>query len=69
MVVDWFEFDFIVVGVGLVGCLLVNCFSVDFNYCVLLFEVGKFDIYFWIYILVGYFYCIGNLCVDWMYDI
>lgn len=62
-------YDYFIVGVGFVGCLLVNWFFVDFVNCVLLLEVGGLDNYFWIYIFVGYFYCIGNLCIDWCFDI
>lgn len=61
------EFDYVIVGVGIVGCVFVNCLIEDFDISVLLLEVGGKDDYYWIYILVGYLYCIGNLCIDWLY--
>lgn len=37
------NYDYIIVGVGLVGCVLVNCLLVDLNNKVLLLEVGSKD--------------------------
>lgn len=69
MDVDFGSYDYVIVGVGSVGCVLVNWLSVDFGMWVLLFEVGGLDVYYWICIFIGYIYCIGNLCIDWMYFI
>lgn len=63
------KFDFVVVGVGLVGCVFVNCLFEDGCYFVVLVEVGFLDCNFWIYILVGYFCMMGNLNMDWCYVI
>lgn len=64
-------FDYIVVGVGFVGCVLVNCFFVDFVVLVCLVEVGFSDcmLFFVVYIcmLVGIICLIVNLKWNWMY--
>lgn len=62
---DLGSWDYVIVGVGMVGCVFVNCLLEDLDVNVLFLEVGKKDNYIWVYILVGYFYCIGNLWVDW----
>jgi choline dehydrogenase len=60
-------FDYIVVGGGSAGCLLVNRLSRDPAMRVLLLEAGRKDDYPWIHIPVGYLYCIGNPRTDWLY--
>lgn len=37
------EFDYIICGVGLVGCIVVECLLCDFDVSVCVFEVGGFD--------------------------
>lgn len=49
------QFDYIIVGVGLVGGVMVVCFLEDFVLCVLFIEVGSKDINFFIYIFFGLF--------------
>ena len=61
------SFDYIVIGGGSAGCLMVNRLSADPKNRVLLLEAGKPDTYHWIHIPVGYLYCIGNPRTDWMY--
>jgi choline dehydrogenase-like flavoprotein len=61
------QFDYIVIGAGTAGCLLVNRLSADASKTVLLIEAGPRDTYPWIHIPVGYLYCIGNRRTDWMY--
>lgn len=36
-------FDYIIVGVGFVGCVLVNCLLENLKYKVLLLEIGGLD--------------------------
>lgn len=56
------SYDYIIVGVGSVGCVLVNCLSVDLGSCVLLFEVGDKDSSVFINMFVG----VGKFIVDCM---
>ena len=61
------NFDYIIVGAGTAGCVLVNRLSADPAIRVLLLEAGGKDDYLWIHIPVGYLYCIGNPRTDWCY--
>ena len=62
------EFDYIIVGAGTAGCVLVNRLTADPNNKVLLIEAGDSDNYFWIDIPVGYLYTINNPRTDWCYE-
>ncbi len=61
-------YDYIVVGAGTAGCLLVNRLSANKSKRVLLLEAGGSDDYIWIRIPVGYLYCIGNPRTDWLFN-
>jgi choline dehydrogenase len=60
-------FDYVVIGAGTAGCLLVNRLSADGKHTVCLLEAGGSDNYHWIHIPVGYLYCINNPRTDWLY--
>ena len=61
------EYDYIVVGAGSSGCVVVNRLSADPAVRVLLLEAGGADDWRWLRIPVGYLYCIGNPRTDWCY--
>lgn len=61
-------FDYIIVGVGLVGCVFVNCLFVDGKYLVLLFEVGGSDCNILIVMLMVLFYLMVFKIYNWGYD-
>jgi choline dehydrogenase-like flavoprotein len=61
------EFDYIVVGAGSAGCVLVNRLSADPSKRVLLLEAGGRDNWIWFHIPVGYLFAIGNPRADWMF--
>ncbi len=65
---EYTTFDYIVIGAGTAGCLMVNRLSADKRKRVLLIEAGRKDDYHWIHIPVGYLYCIGNPRTDWLYN-
>lgn len=46
--------DYIIVGVGLVGCIFVEWFSVDLVILVIFLEVGGVDMFVWVFMLIGY---------------
>ena len=54
------EFVYSVIKAGTAGCVLANRLSEDPKTRVLLQEAGGPDIYHWVYIPMGYHYCIGN---------
>jgi len=60
-------YDYIIIGAGSAGCVLVNRLTQDPEVSVLLIEAGAKDDYIWIHIPVGYLYCINNPRTDWCY--
>jgi choline dehydrogenase len=61
------EFDYIIVGAGSAGCVLVNRLSADPSKRVLVLEAGGQDNWIWFHIPVGYLFAIGNRRSDWMF--
>ncbi len=61
------EFDYIIVGAGSAGCVLVNRLSADPSKRVLVLEAGGQDNWIWFHIPVGYLFAIGNPRSDWMF--
>ena len=61
------EYDYIVVGAGSAGCLLVNRLSADSDKRVLVLEAGGRDNWIWFHIPVGYLFAIGNPRSDWCF--
>ncbi len=61
-------FDYVIIGAGTAGALMVNRLSADPHSRVLLIEAGGRDNYPWIHIPVGYLFCIGNPRTDWLYS-
>lgn len=59
------SFDYVVVGVGLVGCVFVNWLFDGGCYMVCLLEVGFVDNYMWIYVLIGYGKMMFYLVYNW----
>ena len=62
------DFDYIVVGAGSAGCVLVNRLSADSRSRVLVLEAGGRDNWIWFHIPVGYLFAIGNPRSDWMFQ-
>src|SRR4029077_149624 len=60
-------YDFIIIGAGSAGCVLVNRLSRDLRNRVLVVEAGGRDNWIWFHIPVGYLYAIGNPRADWMF--
>lgn len=59
-------FDYVVVGGGFLGCIVVVQFVDDLSCCVLLFEVGFcVEVYFEIFLVDGYKYVFINDKVIW----
>jgi len=61
------DFDYIVIGAGTAGCILVNRLSADPTKRVLILEAGGNDNWIWFHIPVGYLFAIGNPRSDWMF--
>lgn len=61
------EYDFVVIGVGLVGCVVVDGLFCCGCYSVLLIEVGGVDCNFWIKVFVGYVMNFRNCVLNWVY--
>ena len=64
--IDQGTFDYVIVGAGSAGCVMANRLSEDPNINVLLLEAGSKDNYPWVYIPIGYLFCMGNPRTDWM---
>ena len=60
-------YDYIIVGAGSAGCILVNRLSEDEGKTVLLLEAGGVDRNIFIHIPAGFFKTISNSSVNWLY--
>ena len=60
-------YDYIIVGAGSAGCILVNRLSEDEGKTVLLLEAGGVDRNIFIHIPAGFFKTISNPSVNWLY--
>ncbi len=62
------SYDYIIIGAGSAGCVLVNRLSENGRHRVLVLEAGGSDRRFWIKVPIGYGKSFYNPAVNWMYD-